>query len=99
MSLTDKRHLALFPSGNIVRDHYQRPLSGTTGVCLALQHNPALGGKLSRLSSIISSYLDKLIKHNKSNTAFLNEIVILFSLFYSTETTYVISSFTLRTEL
>ena len=37
------------------------------------------------------------MKHN--NTAFLREIVIAFSLFYFSETTFVISSFLQRTEL
>ena len=40
------------------------------------------------------------MKHNKSNTVFLHEIVIIFSLIYLSEaTTYVISSFNLMTEL
>ena len=39
------------------------------------------------------------MKHNKSNTAFLHEIVIIFSPIYLSEATYVISSFNLMTEL
>ena len=35
--------------------------------------------KLTRLLAIISSYLAKFMKHNKSKTAFLHEIVIFFS--------------------
>ena len=34
--------------------------------------------KLTRLLAIISSYLAKFMKHNKSKTAFLHEIVIFF---------------------
>ena len=54
--------------------------------------------KLTRLPAIISLYQAKSIKHNKSNTTFLHEIVI-FPPFYFSETTYVISSFNLRIEL
>ena len=54
--------------------------------------------KLTGLSVIISLYLAKFMKHNKSNTTFVDEIVIIFSPIYSSETTYVISPFTLRTE-
>ena len=39
------------------------------------------------------------MKHNKLNTAFLREIVIIFSKIYLSETAYVISSFSLITEL
>ena len=39
------------------------------------------------------------MKHNKWNTAFLHEIVIIFSPIYLSETTYVISSFNLMTQL
>ena len=39
------------------------------------------------------------MKHNKSNTALLRELVIIFSLMYLSEVTYVISSFSLKTEL
>ena len=55
--------------------------------------------KLTRFgkSAIISLYLATFIKHNKSNTAFLHDIVIIFSPFYLSETTYVISSFNLMT--
>ena len=49
--------------------------------------------KLTRLSALISPYLTKLMKHNKSNTTFLREIVIMVSLIYLSEATYVISSF------
>ena len=37
---------------------------------------------LTRLSAIISPYFDKFIKHNKSNTAFLHDIVIIFPSIY-----------------
>ena len=33
---------------------------------------------LIRLSTLISSYFAKFMKHNKSNTVFLHEIVIIF---------------------
>ena len=36
--------------------------------------------KQNKLSVIISLYLPKFIKHNKSTTAFLHEIVIIFLL-------------------
>ena len=36
--------------------------------------------KKTKLSVIISLYLAKFIKHNRSNTAFLHEIVIIFLL-------------------
>ena len=49
--------------------------------------------KLTRLSALISPCLTKLMKHNKSNTTFLREIVIMVSLIYLSEATYVISSF------
>ena len=39
------------------------------------------------------------MKHNKSNTAFWHEIVIIFSKIYLSEATYVISSFSLMTDL
>ena len=48
--------------------------------------------KLTRLSAVISPYLAKFMKHNKSNTAFLREIVIIFSPIYLSEAIYVISS-------
>ena len=48
--------------------------------------------KLTRLSALISPYLAKFVKHNKSNTAFLCEIVTIFSPIYLLEVTYVISS-------
>ena len=49
--------------------------------------------KLTRLSALISPCLTKLMKHNKSNTTFLCEIVIMVSLIYLSEAPYVISSF------
>ena len=39
------------------------------------------------------------MKHNKSNTAFLHAVVIIFSPIYLSEATDVISSFNLITEL
>ena len=39
------------------------------------------------------------MKHNKTNTAFLHGIVIIFSPIYLSEATPVISSFNLMTEL
>ena len=48
---------------------------------------------LTRLSGIISPYLAKLIKHNKSNTALLHDIVTTFSPFYLSDTTYVMNQF------
>ena len=55
--------------------------------------------KLTTLSALICPYLAKFMKHNKSNTAFLHEIVFIFSPIYLSEATYVISSFNLMTEL
>ena len=55
--------------------------------------------KLTISSTIISSYLVKFIKHNKSSTAFLDEIVIIFSPFCLPGTTYIISSTNIRIEL
>ena len=55
--------------------------------------------QMTRLLVIISPYLAKFMKQNKSNTAFLREIVVIFSLIYLSEDTYVISSFNLMTEL
>ena len=52
--------------------------------------------KLTRLSVIISSYLAKFMEHNKLYTTFVHEIVIIFSPIYSSEVTYLISSFNLR---
>ena len=54
---------------------------------------------LFRLSATISPYLAKFMKHNKSNTPFLQEIVIIFSKIYLLEATCVISSFNLMTDL
>ena len=48
--------------------------------------------KLTRLWAIISPCLTKFIKYNKLNTAFLHEIVIIFSPFYLSETSLVINS-------
>ena len=39
------------------------------------------------------------MKHNKSNTAFMREIVIIFSPIYLSEATSVISLFSLMVEL
>ena len=39
------------------------------------------------------------MKRNKSDTTFVHEINVIFSLIYLSEATYVISSFNLRTEL
>ena len=39
------------------------------------------------------------MKHNKSNTAFLHEIIIILSQIRLSEATYVIGSFNLMTEL
>ena len=55
--------------------------------------------KWTRLSAIICPYLANFIKHNKSKTMFLHEIFIIFSPFYLSEPTNLISSFNLRTEL
>ena len=46
--------------------------------------------KLVRFSAIISPYLAKFMKHNKSNTAFVHEIVNFFSPIYLSEATYVL---------
>ena len=54
--------------------------------------------KLIRSSAIISPYLAELIRHNKWSAAFLHDIVI-FSPFYLSNATFVISSFNLRPEL
>ena len=55
--------------------------------------------KLTRFSAINAPYLAKFIKHNKSNIAFLHEIVIIFSAIYLSEATFMINSFDLMTEL
>ena len=47
--------------------------------------------KLTRSSAVISPCLAKFMNHNKSNTAYLHEIVIIFSPIYLSEATYVIS--------
>ena len=39
------------------------------------------------------------MKHNESKIAFLHELVIIFPSIYLSETTYVISSFNLMTDL
>ena len=54
---------------------------------------------LTRLSVIISPHIAKFVKYNKSSTAILHGIIIIFSPCYLPETTYVISSFSLRAEL
>ena len=57
-------------------------------------HKVGKGGtKLTRFSAIISPYMAKFIKYNKSNPVFLHEIVIRYLL----GNTYVISSFNLST--
>ena len=53
--------------------------------------------RLGGLSALISPYLAKFMKHNKSNTAFLLEIVIIFFPIYVPEATNVISSFNIMT--
>ena len=55
--------------------------------------------KVLRLSAIHSSYLARFTKHDKSNTTFWHEIVIIFSPIYLPEVTYVITSFNLMIEL
>ena len=47
---------------------------------------------LTRLSALISPYLANFMKHNKSNTTFLHEIVIIFSSIYFSDATYLIQS-------
>ena len=47
----------------------------------------------------MSPYLTKFVKHNKSNTSFLHEIVIIFSPVCLSEATYAISPLSLTTEL
>ena len=44
--------------------------------------------KLTTLSALISPYLAKFMKHNKSNAAIWSEIVINFSPIYLLEATY-----------
>ena len=69
-------------------------------VCVIQRNNQFLVEcdlKLPRMSVIICPYLANFITYNKSNTAFLHEILIIFfSRFYKSQTTYVISSFNLR---
>ena len=48
---------------------------------------------------MISRYLAKFMKHDKSNTVLSRDLVIIFSPMYLSEAAYVISSFSLRTEL
>ena len=55
--------------------------------------------KMTRLSALSSPYLAKFAKHNKWNTSFLRELVIIFSPIYLLEAIFVISSFNLMTEL
>ena len=60
----------------------------------------------SAITQVCKMYTRNMTEHglkltrlwNKSNAEFLNEMVFIFSEFYSSETTYVISSFNLRTE-
>ena len=52
--------------------------------------------KLTRLSAIISPYLTKFIKHNKSSTVFSHEIVIIFSPLFLSVRIYGISLFSLK---
>ena len=54
---------------------------------------------LIRLSAHISPYLAKFMKHNKLNTAFLHESVIIFSTVYIPETPNMISSFNVKVRL
>ena len=54
--------------------------------------------KMSRLSALSSTYLAKFMKHNKSNMAYLHEIIIIFSPVHLSEATYMISSFNLMAE-
>ena len=53
--------------------------------------------KLTRLSAFISRYLANFMKYDKSNTAFLREIVNIFSPIYLSEVTYLIILFNLIT--
>ena len=46
-----------------------------------IQFNMERNLQLTRLSVITFLYLAKFIKHNKSNAAFLHEIVIIFFYF------------------
>ena len=57
--------------------------------------------KLTKLLALTSPYLAKFMKHNKSNTVFLQEIIIICSPVYLSKVTYVrsLSSFNLMTEL
>ena len=55
--------------------------------------------KMTRLSALSSPYLAKFVKHNKWNTSFLRELVIIFSPIYLLKAIFVISSFNLMTEL
>ena len=55
--------------------------------------------KLTRLSVLLLLFLAKFMKHDKSNAAFLLEIVIIFSPICLSGATYVVSSFNLMTEL
>ena len=44
------------------------------------------------MSALISLYLARFMKHDELNTAFLHEIVIIFSPIYLSEATFEISS-------
>ena len=60
-----------------------------------IQFQAGLGLNLTSLPAIISPYLAKFMIHNKSNTVFLHDIVIIFSPIYLSDSTYVISSLNL----
>ena len=57
--------------------------------------------KLTTLSALISPYLTKFMKHNKSSTTFMHDSVIIFSPIHLSVaiSINVISSFNLMTEL
>ena len=50
-----------------------------------IQLQPEHDAKLTRFSDIISHYLDRFMKHTKSNKAFLHEIAITFPVVYFSE--------------
>ena len=54
--------------------------------------------ELTSLLAIITPALVIFIKNSRSNTEFLHEIIIIFSTFYVSENTFVISLFNLRIE-
>ena len=64
-------------------------------------HNPALGKTWLKTDLIIGYHFFLFccfLKHEKVNTAFLDDIFIISSPFHLSEITYVISSFNLRTK-